>query len=472
MPLPTNKYFLYPFAVDGVTTPVGNATDPGGVVTYQQGFGDRYTRELGVDPAALPYPQPQHNSILLDVTLALQAIQQWGIPRFITPDDNAPGDPPVPTPFPYAIWAYALYDDGVNGPRIYQSLENTNIATPADFTKWGLRDNVAGKITLDNSVFQTGVVDGDIVYFNSSISKFDLAVANGTAAQQVIGVADVTNLRVCSFGSIALFTGLTPGATYYLSATIPGEITATLPTGFIMELGVALNLTTLFLKNTSEVASDIPTGSMLDYAGNIYNVPSGYLLATGGLISRTTYGALLGAITFSQSATLASSTTVTGLSDTSSMYIGMPLEGSGIPSSTTVASIVSGSSITISHAATTSGSSTLTFFPYGNGDGSTTFTLPDTRGRSSIGLGQGSGLSPRLPGEYGGEELHSLTSGENGPHGHDYTNVVYGGNQNGSGGGGTAWGPGDETILTGISGAGDGHNTMHPFYVCTKIIKT
>jgi hypothetical protein len=407
MALPTNRYFLYPFAVDGVQSAVPNPTDPGGTVTYQQGFGDRYTRQLGVDPAALPYPEPEHNSILFDITLALQAVQQWGIPRFITPDDNAPGDPPVPTPFPYSIWAFALFDDGVNGPRIYQSLENLNVAEPDDATKWGLRDNTAGKITLDNSVFQTGVADGDMVYWNSSINKFDLAVANGTAAQQVIGVADVTNLRVCSFGSLTLFSGLTPGATYYLSTTTPGDITATQPSGFTMELGVALTATTLFLKSASEISSDIPTGTGLPWFST-GSVPAGFLLGDGSAVSRTTYAALFAVL------------------------------------------------------GTT----------WGPGDGSTTFNLPDTRGRSPLGSGTGSGLTARTVGQTGGEELHVLSVGELAEHAHSYTNVAFGGNQNGAGGGGTSWGPSDQTINTGNTGLNDGHNTMHPYYVASMIIKT
>lgn len=41
---------------------------------------------------------------------------------------------------------------------------------------------------------------------------------------------------------------------------------------------------------------------------------------------------------------------------------------------------------------------------YGAGDGSTTFNLPDGRGRVFIGAGQGSGLTNRIQGNTGGSE--------------------------------------------------------------------
>jgi microcystin-dependent protein len=55
---------------------------------------------------------------------------------------------------------------------------------------------------------------------------------------------------------------------------------------------------------------------------------------------------------------------------------------------------------------------------YGAGDGSTTFNLPDLRGRSPIGAGQGAGLSNRYLGEYSGEENHVLSVNEMPYHNH------------------------------------------------------
>lgn len=59
--------------------------------------------------------------------------------------------------------------------------------------------------------------------------------------------------------------------------------------------------------------------------------------------------------------TLNSTITVTGLADTSGLAVGMRVQGTGIQNGTTIASIVNGTSITLSLAATITGTSTLTF---------------------------------------------------------------------------------------------------------------
>ncbi len=52
------------------------------------------------------------------------------------------------------------------------------------------------------------------------------------------------------------------------------------------------------------------------------------------------------------------------------------------------------------------------------GDGTTTFGLPDLRGRAALSAGQGTGLQPYTLGQNGGAESVSLTSGQVGSHTH------------------------------------------------------
>lgn len=52
------------------------------------------------------------------------------------------------------------------------------------------------------------------------------------------------------------------------------------------------------------------------------------------------------------------------------------------------------------------------------GDGITTFGLPDTRGRTGVGAGQGTGLTARTVGQAGGEETHIQTPAEMPAHTH------------------------------------------------------
>src|ERR1700746_593909 len=73
---------------------------------------------------------------------------------------------------------------------------------------------------------------------------------------------------------------------------------------------------------------------------------------------------------------------------------------------------------------------------FGAGDGSTTFNLPDLRGRVGVGAGQGASLSNRLLAAIGGEEAHVLTVAELASHTH--TSPYYVSGQGTASGGGIA----------------------------------
>ena len=107
---------------------------------------------------------------------------------------------------------------------------------------------------------------------------------------------------------------------------------------------------------------------------------------------------------------------------------------------------------------------------YGAGDGSTTFNVPDKRGRTSIGSGTGSGLTNRVQGTKLGEENHAQTLAENGPHDHSYSAPANGA-ETGAGAGGI-FAVSSTGATTGASGSGTGHNTMQPSEVDLWIIKT
>lgn len=64
------------------------------------------------------------------------------------------------------------------------------------------------------------------------------------------------------------------------------------------------------------------------------------------------------------------------------------------------------------------------------GNGTTTFALPDMRGRVLISQGQGPGLSPYIIGEIGGAETVTLTTQQMPAHTHTVNAVSAEGNQN------------------------------------------
>lgn len=132
--------------------------------------------------------------------------------------------------------------------------------------------------------------------------------------------------------------------------------------------------------------SPVPVGSIIQFAG--FTAPTSFDFATGQAYSRVNFPTLLTALTSSQSGTCTNtSTTITGLANTAQFAIGQRIEGSRIPSLTnTIASIVNGTTITVAAAATSSGACTVQVFPYGNGDGLTTFNLPNLAGRFVAGV--------------------------------------------------------------------------------------
>ena len=120
-------------------------------------------------------------------------------------------------------------------------------------------------------------------------------------------------------------------------------------------------------------------GTILAWSGMI--APNQYQFAYGQSLSRSTYPELYQAITLQTSVTcVGGNATLTGIADTSNIPVGANVEGNCIVAGSTVLSKTI-STVTLSIAANISTSITATFFPFGNGNGSTTFNAPDLRGK-------------------------------------------------------------------------------------------
>lgn len=220
----------------------------------------------------------------------------------------------------------------------------------------------------------------------------------------------VTTITLRMDSANALDIGLT-SVQYGLVETTPSSIPVAVQTGtstsgsshqiYIDYDGTNLDLavdgttfgTTWPINISGTAAIQVLPGSVIMWASN--TAPSSYLECNGAAISRTTYAALFAAIgtvfgsgdgstTFNipdlraqfvrgwdhgqnidqtaiSGTTVSGSNSITGLSDTGFMFVGMSVTGSGVPSGSTVASIVSSSAITISANATASATVTLTF---------------------------------------------------------------------------------------------------------------
>lgn len=111
---------------------------------------------------------------------------------------------------------------------------------------------------------------------------------------------------------------------------------------------------------------------------------------------------------------------------------------------------------------------------YGAGDGSTTFNLPDYRGRSFQGDGTGdaSDATSWSQGTKAGTETHTLTTTEIPSHSHDMSSERIQADGNAPNAGGMILGSASGAVKnTAAVGGGAAHNNMPPVLVSKVIIK-
>ena len=181
------------------------------------------------------------------------------------------------------------------------------------------------------------------------------------------------------------------------------------------DLGLLTNLTTTDKTNLVSAINEVnakPTGSSITGSITIYagsTAPTGYLLCDGSAVSRSTYSDLFDII------------------------------------------------------GTT----------YGTGDGSTTFNLPNLKGKVVVGQDSNDTDFDTL-GETGGEKTHTLITEEIPSHSHDgLKNIQYVYTGSGTNGAGVALNTGtnDARITTYNAGGGQAHNNLQPYIVLNYIIK-
>lgn len=122
--MPISGYFDTIFGSSGDLTPVPDAVQMDGAVSFTQGYGSDYELPVG-NPARLVIDRAQANQLWYYVTSALQQYQQKGVPPFITTTMNGG------TPF-----SYSQGDRVVSSGTVYTSLVNSNTTTPPG-ASWG-----------------------------------------------------------------------------------------------------------------------------------------------------------------------------------------------------------------------------------------------------------------------------------------------------------------------------------------------
>ena len=114
----------------------------------------------------------------------------------------------------------------------------------------------SGGAGLDTFTCDASVAPGDVVYINatSTVAKASAEAGVGQTPDAVAIVDSKPSSTSCIVRSTgltsAVFSGLTVGATYYLSDTSPGGVTSTAPTGpgtKVQEVGTGASSTRLYV---------------------------------------------------------------------------------------------------------------------------------------------------------------------------------------------------------------------------------
>lgn len=150
----TQKFFRFPFALNGDRLAVPDVTPVDGSVGYQIGYGFDYQRAPG-DGLVKNLERNKWNQLLYEITLGLRQYQTLGFPEFITAADNGG------FPYPYAKNAFVRWTDG----QVYVSMVDNNTAEPSDVAKWSL------------GILGTGI--GAVQFFPANTPPVGYVKANG-----------------------------------------------------------------------------------------------------------------------------------------------------------------------------------------------------------------------------------------------------------------------------------------------------
>lgn len=126
-------YFDVPFAFAGDVTAIPDPLQVGGTVSMTEGWNNNYQRNLATDPAALPIDRSTTNWLLLQISTAIQALQQASVPEFILASQNGG------VPYSYGKGTSVLWSATGTAPFVkHVSLTAGNTNTPSASDPQGL----------------------------------------------------------------------------------------------------------------------------------------------------------------------------------------------------------------------------------------------------------------------------------------------------------------------------------------------
>lgn len=275
------KVFITPFALNGNKTAIPDASQPGGEVSYDQGFGPDYERQLGVDPAAKNIEREDFNQAMYDTTLALREIQSGeGVSAFNASLAAAIGGYEKGAIIPRAdgngYWVNTVANNSANPTAagvtwfptdVYgsftQALSNSSVA-PSNNDAAYPTIILTGTVTANLSLILPAWVGKQWNIINRCTGNFTVTVR--TAGTGVI-VANGTNATVACTGANLELVDTTPALQAVIgdSRNTVMQITAATATGTFtadsLVVGTALNGPTFRLTNISRTINLATTGA-------------------------------------------------------------------------------------------------------------------------------------------------------------------------------------------------------------------
>lgn len=376
-------------------------------------------------------------------------------------------------------------------------------ATNATTTPTGIVSGVASARTIQKlgSVLAAGDMTNGRYYElfddGTHFQLTPLGTGLSSAASGVSSIADATN------GGLA-FSGSTGAVTANIA---PGDLTSKgSPVGAdLVVIGDSASsnaVKSATITSVIALVASVASGVVAPYVGR--TAPSGYLLCDGSAVSRATYAALyavmcpsLGTVTVTIATPAVFSLTAHGLSvgervrftTSGALPTGLTANTdyfvSNVPGTGTFRVSASLGGADVNTSGSQSGTHTGQYFGYGAGDGSTTFNVPDMRGRLAAGADamggtaasrltlSGSGISAGGLGVAGGTETTTLTTAQLASHSHtqNASTVL----QTGSAASiGSACPANSYTLggTTATNGSGTAHQNTQPTITTNYIIKT
>lgn len=197
----TEKYFGVPFAASGDKAVIPVPAQPGGAMSFFEGFGLDYERNPATDPQAKRIPRDETNQLYYDITNELRILQIQGVPDWTPASLNAG------SPVSYEAGARVRHS-GQN----WESLANSNTAEPGtDPAKWvSVNPYNAASITALQAEVNGAVIP------SAFVSPLTLAGALRSGA--VVGAAATRSLGAYS---VALPGAFTLGARAQVEFTAP-----------------------------------------------------------------------------------------------------------------------------------------------------------------------------------------------------------------------------------------------------------